>query len=137
MTSSCTVHLLHQAEHDLVLLENLFFRPKFCAFYDEKHLGFHPQTSILQSKPKKLHKKRIKGRIKISPNSWNPIKWAPKTIKKWVLLQTIFSTSLQHQSGLKTENQKQKKKKIQKMASKLENGKPKITQICSSNVIHV
>ena len=58
------------------------FSAKILCIFRWKHLGFHPQTSILQSKPKKLHKKRIKGRIKISPNFLNPIKWAPKTIKK-------------------------------------------------------
>ena len=84
-TSSCTVHLLHWAEHDLVLLE-IFFSAKILCIFQWKHLGFHPQTSIFQSKPKKVHKKRIKGRTKISPNFRNPIKWAPKNgfqTKKW------------------------------------------------------
>ena len=56
--------------------------------------------------------------------------------KKRVLLQTIFSTSLQHQSGLKTENQHQTKKKAPKMASKPKNGKPKYaTQMSSMHAL--
>ena len=109
MTSS---HHLHQNTTWFIFGEEKKNSAKILCIFWQKHLGFHPQTSILQSKPKNCTKKRIKWRTKISPNFRNSIKWAPKTIKtRWVLLQTIFSTNLQHQSGLKTEKQHQTKKK--------------------------
>ena len=102
------------------------FPPKISRIFRQKYIDFHPQTSILQFKPKKLHKKRIIARTKqalifeISSNelqkSQNLMGFAP----------TIFSTSFQQQSGLKTENQHQtRNKNPKKMASTTGNGKPK------------
>ena len=48
--------------------------PKILHIFRQKHLDFHPQTSILQSKQKKMHEKHIIGKTKqalifeISPN---------------------------------------------------------------------
>ena len=110
------ISILHQNTTWLFFGEWKKKSTKILCIFRQKHLGFHPQTLILQSKPKICIKKCIIGRTKISPNFRNSIGWALKNHKKWwVLLQTIFSTSLQHQSSLKTEKQHQtKEKKLQK-----------------------
>ena len=52
-------------EHGLVLeKKKKKFPPKISRIFRQKYLDFHPQTSILQSKPKKMHKKRIIARTK-------------------------------------------------------------------------
>ena len=51
-------------EHDLVLEKKKKIPPKISCIFRQKYLDFHPQTLILQSKPKKMHKKRIIARTK-------------------------------------------------------------------------
>ena len=126
MTSAWYCSSSPPAEHGLVLeKKKKKFSPKILRIFWQKYLDFHPQTSILQSKPKKMHKKRIIARTKqalifeISPNELQ------KPQKGWVLLQTIFSTSIQPQLGLKTKNKHQTKKKNCFRNQKTRN--PKIT----------
>ena len=65
MTSSDHYSSSPPAEHDLVLeKKKKKFPPKISRIFRQKYLDFHPQTSILQSKPKKMHKKRIIARTK-------------------------------------------------------------------------
>ena len=115
MTSVGAVHLLLQLNTPWFWRRRKEkFQPKILRIFRQKHLDFHPQIPILQSKPKKMHKKHKIGRTKqalifeISPNELQ------KPQKRWVLLQTIFSTSLPPQSGLKTKNKHQTKKKPSK-----------------------
>ena len=119
MTSVGTCSSSSPAEHVLVLeKKKKKIPPKILCIFRQKHLDFHPQISILQSKPKNAQKKCILGRTKISPNFLNPIKWTPKTIKNdGFFSKKIFSTSLQLQSGLKTKNKLQTKRNLKKMAS--------------------
>ena len=51
-------------EHNLVLEKKKKIPPNISRIFRQKYLDFHPQTSILQSKPKKMHKKRIIARTK-------------------------------------------------------------------------
>ena len=78
---------------------------KLCNFWCKQPV-FHSQTLIHQSWPKNCTKTHKRRTIR-NPNFWNPINWVPKKQKKikwWDFLQKVFSTSLQHQFGLKTEN---------------------------------
>ena len=65
MTSSHHYSSSPPAEHDLVLeKKKKIFPPKISRIFRQKYIDFHPQTSILQSKTQKLHKKRIIARTK-------------------------------------------------------------------------
>ena len=116
------------AEHGLVLEKKKknFSAQNFTHFSSKIHR--FPSSNINSSiQNPKIAQKTHNSKNQTSPNFRNPTKWAPKNHKIWwVLLQTIFSTSFQQQSGLKTENQHQTRNKIQKkMASTTGNGKPK------------
>ena len=52
MTSARTCSSCSLAEHALVLEKKKKFSPKILCIFLEKHLDFHPQIAILQSKPK-------------------------------------------------------------------------------------
>ena len=65
MTSSHHYSSSPPAEHGLVLEKKKYIFPsKISRIFRQKYIDFHPKTSILQSKPKKLHKKRIIARTK-------------------------------------------------------------------------
>ena len=66
MTSAWYCSYSLPTEHGLVLEKKKknFFPPKISRIFLQKYIDFHPQTSILQSKPKKMHKKLIKARTK-------------------------------------------------------------------------
>ena len=139
MTSAWYCSYSLPTEHGLVLEKKKKKKnsPKILCIFRQKYIDFHPQTSILQSKPKKMHKKHIIARTKqalifeISSNelqkSQKLMGFAPNNI----LYKSPTSIGLENQEL--TPNEKKTPKNVfhnQKTRNK------KLTQNCSSNVNH-
>ena len=112
------------ADHNLVLEKKKKIPPKISCIFRQKYLDFHPQTSILQSKPKKMHKKRIIARTKqalifeISSNelqkSQKLMGFAPNNILY------KFPTSIKLENQELTPNEKKKPQKMSSVTRKRE-----------------
>ena len=112
--------------------------PKILRIFQQKYLDFHPQTSILQSKPKKMHKKTHNSKNQTNPNFRNIIKWAPKITKIDGFCSKQYSLQVSNLNrAWKPRINTKRKKKPQKMSSVTRKREiKKLTQNCSSNVNH-